>query len=107
MNTCGRCGRPLRSARSRKLGFGEACWTKVLAELRAGEDVFSARQLGDAREVIEQGGVIYYRRGVYMVVSTDGTQVHRTTRDRCTCWAGLAGRLCYHTAAAVRALGGR
>ena len=94
---CARCGRALRTAKSRTAGLGPVCARIVRAE-SAG---YSPRQIADARELIELGGIIRLRGLIWLAVSTDGLDVHRTdARGHCSCPAGLRQIRCYHAAAA-------
>lgn len=66
---------------------------------------YTPAQRAKAAELIEDGAIQPLRPGIYLAVSEDGTQIHRTaTTGQCTCTAGLkaslAGRGCYHVAAA-------
>lgn len=66
---------------------------------------YSAAQVAKAVELLEDGAIHLLRNGIYLAVSSDGTQVHRThVAGHCTCVAGLkterAGHGCYHVAAA-------
>ena len=66
---------------------------------------YSRDQQAKAAELIEDGAIHQLRGGIYLAVSEDGTQIHRThIGGQCTCKAGLktslAGHGCYHVAAA-------
>lgn len=66
---------------------------------------YSNDQIAKAAELIEDGAIHQLRGRIYLAVSEDGSQVHRTTVDgHCTCKAGLktttASHGCYHVAAA-------
>lgn len=66
---------------------------------------YTPAQRAKAAELIEDGAIYQLRPGIYLAVSEDGSQIHRThTGGQCTCKAGLktltAGRGCYHVAAA-------
>lgn len=66
---------------------------------------YSRDQQAKAAELIEDGAIHQLRPGIYLAVSEDGTEIHRTAvTGQCTCRAGLktttAGRGCYHVAAA-------
>ncbi len=94
---CQRCHRPLRTAKSRAAGYGPVCARIRRAEAHG----YSPQQIADARELIELGGIIRLRDLIFLVVSTDGLDIHRTdARGYCTCKAALKSRRCYHTAAA-------
>jgi hypothetical protein len=98
---CLRCGRKIRSAGAVARGYGRGCWAKVrTAESTVDLSAWSPRQAEDARELIEDGGVIPTAKpGVFRTVSTDGTAAYLTSARFCGCPAGLAGRRCYHGAA--------
>lgn len=66
---------------------------------------YTPAQQAKAAELIEDGAIHQLRTGIYLAVSEDGTQIHRThIGGQCTCKAGLktttAGHGCYHVAAA-------
>lgn len=96
---CLRCGRVLRSAKSRALGYGPKCATKVR---RTAVDLsdYKPHQITSARELIEDGAIVPLRSVVFITVSTDGTETYRTAPTGCTCKAGLKGSRCYHSLAA-------
>lgn len=106
---CGRCGRELRSLRSRKLGFGETCWRKMraaVAVLRSEIDeqkigAFTPKQIDSAEEIIEIGGVVHVGDDTFQMISTDGLALFTTTLFTCNCEAGERGTECYHQAAAL------
>lgn len=93
---CRRCGRKLSAAKSVERGYGDRCW-----QLRQLETEFSARQIDSAKDLIVDGGIVasLKRRGVFTVVSSDGTETHLVHRAACTCPAGRKSRPCYHRAA--------
>jgi hypothetical protein len=103
---CLSCGRTLRSADSIKQGRGPKCRAKLRAAERTADLTgWKAEQIDKAREAIEDGAVLRLRGRVFLVVSTDGTEVYRTAASgQCNCPAGLKGRTCFHTAAARIAL---
>lgn len=96
---CLHCHRVLRSPKSCALGYGPTCARKIR---RAAVDLadYQAHQIASARELIEDGGIIPLRSVVFLVVSTDGTEIHRTAPTGCNCKAGLKGTRCYHQLAA-------
>jgi Family of unknown function (DUF6011) len=103
---CLGCGRTLRSAAAIARGYGSGCWAKVRkAEATADLSAWTPAQVESARELIEDGGVVpSTREGVFHTVSTDGTEVHVTHRDGCTCTNGLLtrpSRPCLHRCAVV------
>lgn len=61
---------------------------------------FKPAQIADAAELIADGGIQNLRSVVFLAVSTDGTEIHKTAPNACTCKAGIRGIRCYHIAAA-------
>ena len=97
------CGRRLYSTASRARGYGWGCWARIrqARKLDALAE-FSARQIEQARELIEDAAIIpTAMAAVVRTVSSDGQHVYLTTRHGCTCHAGRTGRACYHQAAAL------
>jgi hypothetical protein len=99
---CLRCGRALRSEKSRSLGYGPTCARKI----RHAEATSDAKpeQLAKAVEAIETGAVVPVPRRhgvrVFRVVSSHGDRAYLTTpAGHCTCTAGLHGRKCFHVLA--------
>ena len=102
--TCLACGWTLRSAKAVARGYGSACWAKIRkAEAATDLSAWTASQLEDAHQAIEDGAVVPSTRvGVFHVVSSDGSEVYRTHRDGCTCPNGLQihqPRPCWHRCA--------
>ena len=97
---CQLCGRKLAKSTG---AYGPKCAAKVRAAAKAADlSEYKPRQLEDARELIEDGGVVPTARpGVFRTVSTDGQRTYLTTTKFCTCKAGLKGSACYHRAAVV------
>lgn len=94
---CTKCHRVLR--RPSADGYGPKCRAKVRrAEVDTAD--YKAHQVASARELIEDGAIIPLRSVVFLVVSTDGTEIHRTAPTGCNCKAGLKGTRCYHVLAA-------
>jgi Family of unknown function (DUF6011) len=98
------CGRVLRSAESIALGLGPRCAAKIRkAAGTADLSQWTASQVEDARQAIEDGAVVpSSREGVFHVVSSDGSEVHRTAERGCNCTSGLKTRQprpCWHRAA--------
>lgn len=94
---CTKCHRVLRCPSPD--GYGPKCRAKVRrAHVDAAD--YQAHQVASAQELIEDGGIIALRSTVFLVVSTDGTEIHRTAPTSCNCKAGLKGTRCYHTLAA-------
>jgi hypothetical protein len=101
---CRRCGRALHSAEAIARGYGRTCWRKVREAANVVVDLaaWKAEQIAKAAEAIEDGAVIRLRGRIFLVVSTDGTETYRTAATgHCNCPAGLKGRRCFHTAAAL------
>lgn len=94
------CGRRLYCAASRARGYGWGCWRKIRAAVKlAALAEFTARQIEQARELIEDAAIIPAGvLGLFWSVSTDGSEFYRTTREVCDC---PASRECYHQAALV------
>jgi hypothetical protein len=97
---CLSCGHRLFCAVSKARGYGWGCWARIRkAARRAMESltVFTARQVDQARELIEDAAIIPAAiRGLFHCVSSDGTEVYDTTAETCSC---PASRECYHRAA--------
>lgn len=96
---CLRCGRTLTSAKSRALGYGAKCATKVRHSAVDLAD-YKPHQVASAKELIEDGAIIPLRNTIFIAVSTDGTETYRTAPTGCNCPAGLKGSRCYHQLAA-------
>jgi hypothetical protein len=99
---CLGCGRTITSPASRARGMGSGCWRKAhrrdrIAALAAD---YTARQIADAIETVELGGVVHLRGRIFLVVGHEG-EVYRCTAEigQCACKAGLRGVHCLHTAA--------
>jgi hypothetical protein len=94
------CGRRLYSTVSRARGYGWGCWAKIRKARRLGALAeFSARQIEQARELIEDAAIIpTAMAAVARTVSSDGLRVYLTTRNGCTCPASKA---CFHRAAVL------
>ncbi len=102
---CHRCGRVIRSAASCARKYGSGCWAIVRRAARFLNDhlaAFTARQVGQAVELIEDAAIIRADEdGVFYAVSSDGMEYYRATRETCTCPAGERGTDCYHEAAVL------
>lgn len=62
---------------------------------------YSRDQQAKAVELIEDGAIQHLRGRIYLAVSSDGSEVYRTsTAGVCNCPAGLKSRRCFHTLAA-------
>jgi Family of unknown function (DUF6011) len=105
---CLRCGRRLRSAKSISTGYGAGCRARIRAAAKLADlAAWTQRQLEDARELIEDGGVVPTSRpGVFRTVSSDGEEFHLTHAQACNCPAGLRSLRCYHRAAVALVLAG-
>jgi hypothetical protein len=98
---CKRCRSLLTSARSVARGYGDHCWRLERRERAAAAAGFKRHQVASALELIEDGAILPLRPGLYVVVSTDGSEFYEATPHSCACKAFEAGRLCYHRAAAL------
>lgn len=96
------CGRVLRAPASVKAGYGPVCRAKIrAAALAEALRDFTAAQIEKARELIEMGGLVPVRPGIFRTVSSQGDETYLTAATgQCNCPAGLRGRRCYHGAAA-------
>jgi len=98
------CGRRLYCQASRSRGYGWGCWRRIRAAAKAEAlavrlAAFTARQVEQARELIEDAAIIPAAiLGVFYAVSTDGTEIYRTTASDCGC---PASKECYHQAAVL------
>ena len=103
---CIKCGRRLHCAVSRRRGYGWGCWARFRRAVRLAERItalrdFTARQLADAAELIEDTAVIPTAMAtVFRTVSHDGLRVYLTTANGCTCPASGA---CFHRAGVILA----
>jgi hypothetical protein len=100
------CGRKLTSPESIARGAGRACARKMrLAAESADLSAWTPRQVEQARELIEDGGLVpAAQEGVFLAVSTDGTEVYRCGAGFCGCPAGQKATHCYHVCAVTIAL---
>lgn len=101
---CLGCRRPIRSAESIATGYGAGCRAKFRKAARTADlSAWTESQIADARQAIEDGAVVpSTREGVFHVVSSDGTEVHRTAERGCNCTNGLQTRPprpCWHRCA--------
>jgi hypothetical protein len=97
---CIKCGRRLYCTASKRRGYGWGCWRIVRAARRLAElAVFTAKQVEDAAELIEDAAIIPTALAtVFRTVSSDGTKVYLTTRNGCTC---PARKECFHRAGVI------
>ena len=96
------CGLRLSCKASRARGYGWGCWRRIRAAamaeaLAARLAAFTARQIEQARELIEDAAIIPAATLGY-TVSSDGTEIYLTAADICSC---LASKECYHRAAVI------
>jgi hypothetical protein len=98
------CSRRLHCAASRARGYGWGCWRRIRAAAKAEAlaarlAAFTARQVGQAVELIEDAAIIPAAiLGYFHTVSSDGTEIYLTAADIRSC---LASRECYHRAAVL------
>jgi hypothetical protein len=103
---CISCGRRLHCAISKQRGYGWGCWARRrrairLAAASARLAGYTARQLADAAELIEDAAVIpTVMATVFRTVSHDGLRVYLTTANGCTCPAKTP---CFHRAGVILA----
>lgn len=93
---CQDCGRKVSSARAVREGRGSGCSAKARKAARELAETMKPESLDKARELIADGGITRIRPTVFLAVSSDGSRVHRTAPQGCTCRAGLRGINCYH-----------
>jgi hypothetical protein len=95
------CGRKLTSSESIARGYGPRCAAKIRAAGKAADlSAWTPRQVEQARELIEDGGLVPAGRdSVFLAVSTDGTEVYRCAAEFCECPAGQKDTHCYHVCA--------
>lgn len=103
---CMGCRRPIRSAESVAVGYGAGCRAKMRKAARTADlSAWTASQVAEARQALEDGAVVpSTREGVFHVVSSDGSEVHRTAAHGCNCTSGLQTRPprpCWHRCAVV------
>lgn len=101
--TCTRCHATLRSEASLKRGMGAHCARQARREQAVAADGYKPEQIDAARQAIEDGAIIPLRGAIFLVVSSDGSEVHRTTATACSCPAGVKGRRCFHRATVLLA----
>lgn len=96
---CKDCHRPLHTAATIAAGFGPTCARKQQL-VAAG---YSSKQVANAIELVELGGVIHLRgsgdRRVYLTVGSKGAVYRTAITGQCNCHAGLLGKRCFHAAA--------
>jgi hypothetical protein len=104
-----RCLRPgcsgmLTSPESIARGYSKACAAKVRAAAKTADlSAWTPSQVEEARQAIDDGAVVLStRKGVFHVVSVDGTEIHLVHRHGCNCTSGLKThqpRPCWHRCA--------
>lgn len=94
---CSDCGHRIWSARSVAEGRGAGCRAKVRRAAKQADA--KPESLAKAQELIADGGIVRIRATVFLAVSSDGSRVHRTAPQGCTCPAGLKNIHCYHVTA--------
>ena len=103
---CISCGHRLFCAISKRRGYGWGCWARIRKAARKAMEVltaFTARQVDQARELIEDAAIIPGAiLGLFHAVSTDGTEIYETTAETCSC---PASKECYHRAAVAILVG--
>jgi hypothetical protein len=104
---CISCGRRLFCAISKRRGYGWGCWARKRRAIRLGAVInarfaeFTARQLADAAELVEDCAVIPTAMAtVFRTVSHDGLRIYLTTVNGCTC---LSKGPCFHRAGVIMA----
>ena len=99
---CLKCRRILRKPSPD--GLGPKCRRMVRRTARLNPPAaYKPCQIAKAVELLEMGAMVPLRANrVFLVVSEDGTEIHRTAATgQCNCPAGLRSTsLCYHGAAA-------
>jgi hypothetical protein len=95
------CGRKLTSPESIARGYGKHCAAKIRAAGKSADlSAWTQRQVQQARELIEEGGLVPAGPdGVFLAVSTDGSEVYRCAAGFCECPAGQKETHCYHVCA--------
>lgn len=97
---CRRCGRKLRSKRSRSVGYGRVCLWRIGRALPKGA---TQEQVDKAVQLIDDGGLApvgaRFRAKVFRIVSSRGDDYYLTCATHCTCPAGRREKLCYHRVA--------
>jgi hypothetical protein len=101
---CLDCRRPIRSAESLATGRGAGCRAKIRRAARQADlSAWTASQVEEAEQAIADGAVVpSTREGVFHVISSDGSEVHRTSEHGCNCTNGLKTRPprpCWHRCA--------
>ncbi len=95
------CGRKLTSEASIARGYGRRCAAKIRAARESADlSAWTPKQVEQARELIEDAALVPAGRdGVFLAVSTDGTEVYRCAAGFCECPAGQKEKHCYHVCA--------
>lgn len=102
---CLRCGRALQSDESRSRGYGEECWTTILAAAKQVDlTAWRPQQVTDALELIRDGGILLIRDPssfAFRTAASGGDAFYLTVTAACSCPAGQREILCYHRAAVM------
>ncbi|MGH3587084.1 MAG: SWIM zinc finger family protein [Pseudonocardia sp.] len=96
---CRRCHALLTNPRRVALGIGAHCERMERREAAVQAAGYKPHQIASAQELIEDGAIVPLRPGLFVVVSSDGTETYETTSKTCGCPAFESGRKCYHRAA--------
>lgn len=99
---CLRCGRTITAAASIKAQYGPGCRARIrAAALTEAVKGFTAAQADKARQLIDDGGIVAIRQGIFRASASNGTDFYLVAvTGQCNCPAGLRSRACYHFAAA-------
>ena len=88
--TCKRCKRTLRAAASVSAGIGPVCKLREARENTLKAAGLTSAQQTEALQLLADHAVIpHSRKGVFLVVSTDGERTYLATSNHCTCPCGL------------------
>lgn len=96
---CRRCHALLTDPRRVAKGIGRRCEQQERREDALRAAGFKPHQISSAAELIEDAAIIPLRGGLFVVVSTDGSEFYETSTETCACPAFESGRKCYHRAA--------
>jgi hypothetical protein len=100
--TCRRCRATLRSTKSVACGIGPVCERNERRERAAAAAGYKPHQVESAVELIEDGAIVAMPTpGLFVAVSTDGSEFYECTAESCGCKAAENGRQCYHRLAAL------
>lgn len=96
---CRRCRALLTDPTRVAKGIGRRCEQQERREDALRDAGFKPHQISSAAELIEDEAIVPLRDGLYVVVSTDGSEFYETSTETCACPAFESGRKCYHRAA--------